>query len=257
MLLKSLTTVIANTKIGVFIRNNFGIKQVPIFLPKIKKNGYSVSDTFFWRTDNFYTIFKYTDILKLFYECSITKMEIFFYDDLGNLIKREKILTKGKNHEFIIDENYIGKKGFGTFCIFHDSSNLKSKIIIANRCYVGYSYKKNLPSFVHGNYFAKYKIFGKNKIRQSILQHSILNINSYCIQNNFSKFDKTELFFSNPNLNILKFSIGSKDYVIPKGNCLKVLINNEDFVKISKSNSLFIRPIVFNYIDDYIDVYHS
>ena len=74
--------------------------------------------------------------------------------------------------------------------------NLIDKLIqlISNRCYVGYSFKNNLPSFAHGNYLSKYKSIGKNSISNGIIQFTLFRKNSYLIQNNFSKFDKTELF---------------------------------------------------------------
>ena len=86
---------------------------------------------------------------------------------------------------------------------------------------------------------------------------SLFRNNSYMIQNNFSKFDKTELFFTNPNDIILKFIINEKQFKVKKGGLLKVTLLKKDLIKIAKSNSLFIRPTVFNYRNDFIDVYHS
>ena len=88
-------------------------------------------------------------------------------------------------------------------------------------------------------------------------EFTLFRKNSYMIQNNFSKFDKTELFFTNPNDTILKFTIDEKQFQVKKGGILKVTLLKKDLIKITKSNSLFIRPIVFNYINDFIDVYHS
>lgn len=249
---------IFKSKLGIFLRNNIGFKKVPMLLPSSKENSISVSDTFIWRTDNyFYTVFKFTDILKLFYDCEETKIELVFYDDCNNVIKRLDMLTDTKNHELIIDQKFIGYKGLGTFCIFHDTSKFNPNIIISNRCYVGYSFKNNLPSFAHGNYLSKHKSIGKNSINNGIIQFTLFRKNSYLIQNNFSKFDKTELFFTNPNDTILKFAIDEKQFQVKKGGILKVTLLKKDLIKITKSNSLFIRPIVFNYINDFIDVYHS
>ena len=257
MHLKSFIKKIFKSRLNIFLRNNIGFRKAPMLLPQSKGKSYSVSDTFIWRTDDdYFTIFKFTDILKIFYSYTETKTEIF-YDDLNNLIKRERIISNNTNNELIINEKFIGYKGIGTFCIFHDSLNFDSDIIISNRCYVGYSYKSNLPSFVHGNYLSKHKSFGEDSIKQGIIQFTLLKKNSYYIQNNFSKFDKTELIFTNPNNQILSFSIGDKSFKINKGGCLKVKLDKIALVKISKSNSLFIRPIVFNYNNGYIDVYHS
>ena len=254
----SLLKKIFKSKPGIFLRNNIGFKKVPMLLPLSRENSISISDTFIWRTDNdFYTIFKFTDILKLFYHCPETKIELIFYNNLNKIIKREQILTNGKNHELIINEKFIGFKGSGTFCIFHDTSNFDPNIIISNRCYVGYSYKNNLPSFVHGNYLSKHKPLGKSSIYNGIIQFTLFKKNSYLIQNNFSKFEKTELFFTNPNNIVLKFAIDEKQFKVTKNGLLKVTLFKKDLIKISKSNSLFIRPTIFNYNNGFIDVYHS
>ena len=101
----SLVKKIFKSKPGIFLRNNIGFKKVPMLLPSSKENSISVSDTFIWRTDNyFYTVFKFTDILKLFYDCQETKIELVFYDDCNNIIKRLDILAETKNHELIIDQ---------------------------------------------------------------------------------------------------------------------------------------------------------
>ena len=45
---------------------------------------------FFWRTDNqFKTIFKYTDIFKLFFNDPTSKAEIIFYDKSNKFLKKK------------------------------------------------------------------------------------------------------------------------------------------------------------------------
>ena len=65
--MKSFYNKLANTNLGISLRNSFNIR--PIYYKYHKKNyAGSVSDAFLWRTDNGYkTKFKYSDILKLFY----------------------------------------------------------------------------------------------------------------------------------------------------------------------------------------------
>ena len=74
----------------------------------------SVSDGFFWRTDNgFKTIFRFMDIMYLFYEIH-SSIEIVFFDKNNNLIKN---LTKkiDLNNELKIDAKFLGTEDYGTF----------------------------------------------------------------------------------------------------------------------------------------------
>ena len=60
---------------------------------KLREN-FSVSDGFPWRTDNnFKTNFKYTDLLKVFYDEINSNVEIHFYDKNNNLIKTSSDLS--------------------------------------------------------------------------------------------------------------------------------------------------------------------
>ena len=70
--MKSLVKKLSNTNIGILLRNSLKLK--PVYLKNFEKNyPISVSDSFLWRTDNGYkTKFKYSDILRLFYNKEIS-----------------------------------------------------------------------------------------------------------------------------------------------------------------------------------------
>ena len=64
----SLIKKIAYTKLGVWFRNITGLRPVGINTYNLSEN-YSISDAFFWRTnDGFKTIFKFSDLLKIFFK---------------------------------------------------------------------------------------------------------------------------------------------------------------------------------------------
>ena len=78
----------------------------------------------------------------------------------------------------------------------------------------------------------------------------------YKIQNFFRNLDKSELFFVNPTSKKIRFSINGKNYFLSSG-CSTIINTTKDETIDIKSNCLFFRPLIFNYKDDYIDVYHG
>ena len=82
--MKSLVKKLANTNIGILLRNT--LKFRPVSLKPFEKDyPTSVSDAFLWRTDNGYkTIFKYSDILNLFYKIKNSWVEFHFIQKIMN-----------------------------------------------------------------------------------------------------------------------------------------------------------------------------
>ena len=240
------------------IRNKINFKPVKINLEKNKFNS-SVSDAFLWRCDkNFKTIFKYTDLLDLFYDDKNHKISIIFFDNKNTKIKEIEYLDILNKKEFLIDENLLnGQEGYGTFYIFHNSKNLKN-ISIRNSCYTGYSYKKNLYSFVHGNLPAKYSNlqFPSELKNNIIFTNSIFKNQKYFVQNDFSSYDRVEVFFVNSSRDKLKFTVNNKRYVLNYNHCKIVELYDLSKIIIS-SNSYLLRPIIFSYKDNFIDVQHG
>ena len=152
--MKSLIKKIFNTNISKKIRNNFNYKPIQIDFSKVNNNT-SVSDGFIWRTDNkFVTIFKFTDLLKLFYKINESYLDLYFYDNKYRLIKKLNIKKINLSNEIIIDKNFLnGYEGFGILFLFHKYKEFKTinKSILSNRCYLGFSHNNSLPSFVYGN----------------------------------------------------------------------------------------------------------
>ena len=256
--MKSLIKKLSNTELGVYLRNLVNIKPVHMSLKGI--DCVSISDAFAWRTDNkLVTKFKYSDILNIFYKIKNSWVEIHFYNKKGELIKKEKYDNLKISNEIIITKEFLeGVEDYGTFYIYHfTNENIEENNIISNRCYLGYSQNNKLTSFVHGNTLAKFKkISGKNVINADIVKNTLFKNHTYKIQKYFKGFDKNELFFSNPTSEVVKFSVNNQNYKL-NDNCSKLIdVSNQNIISI-KSNCLFLRPTVFSYKNEYLDVHHA
>lgn len=258
--MKLLIKKIANSEIGILLRNSINFKPVYIKHSELD-SPVSISDAFLWRTDNGYkTKFKYSDILALFYKVKNSRIEIQFYTKNNELIKIEKISSVSLSNELEITSSFLNNiEDYGVFYIYHytDKNNLlKSTDIISNRCYVGYSKNDQMYSFIHGNTLARYKtITSKKEIFTDLVKTSLFKNYIYTIQKFFNGFDKNEFFFINPTSKTVKFIIENKRYILKPG-CATLLKININIISI-RSNCLFLRPTIFSYKGGYLDVHHS
>ena len=258
--MKSLVKKLANTNIGILLRNSLNFK--PVSLKHFEKEyPISVSNAFLWRTDNGYkTKFKYSDILNLFYKIKNSWVEFYFYSKNNELIKIEKINDLNLSNEIEISSKYLNNlEDYGTFYVYHfidNEKNLNNNDVISNRCYLGYSQNNNLYSFVHGNTHGKFtNIFPNKTFLTDIVKTSLFQNYTYTIQKYFDGFDKNELFFTNPTSKNIKFTIDDKKFELKPNFSLLVEFKNS-IISI-KSNCLFFRPTIFSYKDKYLDVHHS
>ena len=255
--MKSLIKKIARSDVGINVRNFIGFR--PIWIRRNREyRVVSVSDAFLWRTDNgFKTTFKYSDILGLFYKIKDSYVELVFYSKDNNLIKRIIINRLDYSNELLIDRDFLnGIEGYGVFYIFHRSdSDCGDDLVISNRCYVGFSMEGSLSSFVHGNLYVRYQSLDGKYGGSGMIQSSFFK-NLYRIQNSFVEFKKSELFFVNPTSKKINFSIGGNTYSLENYCSILIDISDEEDISII-SRCMFLRPIIFNYIDDFYDVYHA
>jgi hypothetical protein len=89
-----------------------------------------------------------------------------------------------------------------------------------------------------------------------IVKTSFFKNHSYKIQKFFDGFDKNELFFSNPTSKSVRFSIDNQNYKLNPGCSQLINVSNKKVINI-KSNCLFLRPTVFSYKNEYLDVHHA
>ena len=255
--MKSLIRKIANSGVGVYLRNSIGFRPVKIMIDKSIRFQ-SISDAFLWRTDNgFKTTFNYADILGLFYKIEDAYVELNFYSKNNDFIKKIIINQLNYSNKLLIDKDFLdGIEDYGVFYIFHRYDNYSGDdLIISNRCYVGFSIEDSLSSFVHGNSHVRYQsLDGKYDGSGMVLSSFLKNL--YRIQNSFLEFTKSELFFVNPTSKKINFSIGSSRYSLEKGCSILIDVSGKEDISIL-SRCLFLRPIIFNYKDDFFDVYHA
>ena len=257
--MKSLIKKIVRSDFGINLRNTIGFRSLSLSVVINKKIRFaSISDAFPWRTDNGYkTTFKYADILGLFYKIEDSYVELVFYSKDNNFIKKIIINQLNYSNELLIDKDFLnGIEGYGVFYIFHRSDNYcGDDLVISNRCYVGFSIEDSLSSFVHGNLYVRYQSLDGKYSGSDMVKSSFFN-NLYRIQNSFVDFTKSELFFVNPTSKKINFSIGRNRYSLENNCSILIDISGEEDISII-SRCMFLRPIVFNYKDDFYDVYHA
>jgi hypothetical protein len=244
---------------GIWLRNNLGIRPVPYWVPTNVAR-MTCSDLFFWRSDDeFQTTFRFTDLPSVYYGLKESKVLLTFYDDRGNEIRRINTVVGSTTTEFKVDQSVVGPdRAFGTFSIFHLSDDGNAKDLkVNNRCYVGYSYKNSLPSFVHGNLLAQFIDLDDDNltVRHNIAK-TALRTSRYFIQKSFTLPDRSELLFSNPSVRPIWIQVGNeKKHVEPRG-CVVFPLKEKGRIGVF-SNLCFPRPVVFSYKNDFIDCHHG
>lgn len=257
--MKKLIRSVWNSKFGIYLRNASGIRtQYRKWW--VKKEAFSASDNFLWRTDNgFSTEFRLTDIVGKFYdETSYIDMHIF--DKMGRLINRLSFDISSGVKTITINANNALKNDYGTFAVFNrPNSNRDYKYAITNRCYTGYVKANTHPSFVHGNLISKLMTLSgsnKGKIESAFFNHRTRT--DFFIQKNFSKFELNELVFANPMAYPITLNLLGDALVLKPGESKIYSFSGKDhaFVKIS-SDFYFPRPIIFSYKKNFFDVHHG
>jgi len=253
--MKKLKKFIKRNFFSMFLRNKFNIRPSSNW-EILKKFSYSsVSDSFLWRTDNgFSTKFKFTDILKLFYKHTNTKVELIFFNKKGERIKNVELDNLNISNELIINSEFLnGINDYGSFNIFHNLYEYSINTVILNRCYLGYSTNKKFYSFVHGNALTSSKT-EKKIIREFYPTSFFSNIN-YNVQNIMNDFSKTEVVVNNPTNEDIRVTLEDNTMtLIP--NETKIINLKKKKIKL-KSNCHSLRPIIFNYSSNFFDVYHG
>ena len=250
---------IANNNIVIKFRNFCGIRPVPLNSAYLGEN-FSISDGFFWRTDNdFSTNFRFSDLLKIFYKKKESNVEIFFYNRNHVFLKRVNLLNIEYSNNIIIDPNFLGGiRDYGIFYIYHKMDG-KLKSSIRNSCYTGFSYKNQLESYVHGNCPTTYRALSNNEnthIIKDIVGVSMFQNQKYKLQKFFNNFTKVEIFIHNPASKKIKFKANNLAFVL-NSKC-SIIVDVSHFKEIELiSNCYFLRPLVFNYKNSFIDVHHG
>jgi len=257
--MKSFIRKIATSNFSIKFRNMVGLRPVALSSYMLKQN-FTISDGFPWRTDNnFKTNFKYSDLLKFFFNKNDTGIEIHFCDKNNNLLKKINEININLSNNFLINKEFLnGLEDYGIFYIYHKSHE-QINSSIRNSCYTGFSYKNQLESYVHGNCPTSYKPLNPNinkNIKCDIVGRSLFLNQNYKIQRYFENLSKSEIFIQNPTSKKIKFLINKTSYEL-NGKCC-VIIDTSEFKEIEIiSNCYFLRPLIFCYQNNYIDVHHG
>lgn len=236
------------------LRNFFSINPTFFNINYLEKN-ISISDGFFWRVDdNFSTIFKFTNLIK-FYFSKDSNVEIFFFDNNHNFINQIVLNTQGYSEEYIITKKTVKNFKHGVFYIFHRSKN-EIDSILRNSCYVGYSYKNSLYSYVHGNTPSAKKNISDNfsKLNYDLLGSSFFK-KKYVVQKKFNK-NKSEAMILNSTPIDQRISINEEKIFLKKGHSYIHQIKDKELLEIN-SKCYLLRPIIFEYDKDFLNVYHG
>jgi hypothetical protein len=255
--MKLLLSKIYKNKFVILLRNTLNFFPVRINKYYLNKN-ISVSDAFLFRTDNgFKTIFRFSDLPKFLYGYKNTSIDLSFYDHKGNLLKEINVKKINIHNEIIIDKFFFsGLETFGHFYLFHNISDFDDKkIILSNRCYLGYSKNDNSYSYVHGNSYVKSKDFNSGDVNTDFSNTSLLMNSRYIPQENFIDHDKVELFFANPTSKTIKLKVNNEEKKLSKNCDIKFELTKTEKIEIL-SNCKNIRPIVFTHKDGFYDVHH-
>jgi hypothetical protein len=241
------------------LRNLFGIKPSYFNINNLDENK-SISDAFFWRVDhNFSTIFRYTDLTKYFLNEN-SELTLVFFDNKNNFINKVNI----SNESMISGELNIGsyllnnESSYGTFYVFH-KINKKIDISIRQSCYTGYSFKKNLSSFVHGNtpvaYNNLHKPNAKNKY--GLAGYNLFINKTYRVQNYLGDYHNVEIMLMNPCNKKISIETNSSKFNLNIGESKILEMNNLKKSIVLKSRCYLLRPIIFAYKNDFLDVFHG
>lgn len=243
------------------LRNKFNFFPKKINFNNLSKNN-SISDAFPWRVDNnFVTKINFTNLPNFFLNSKSFKSEIHIYSNKNKFLKKIEFNNK-TFQSFIISKTDIEKIekniNFGSFYIFHKSQEtFETNVSFRNSCYVGFSKNNSFFSYVHGNTPVKYSMYNSNKIQSGLVERSFSIFSSrYSLQENYDDYDFTELFIINPTNKKIFFKINKKRYELEEG--YSTIINSKKESKITlNSNCLFLRPVIFNYRQEFFDVHHG
>ena len=259
MLLKKFLRPLANSKIGLFLREKSGFRP-PVFLFG-NETSFISSDLFFWRTDNGYsTIFKASDILSKYYDVE-SSLTLIFYDSDGSFLLQKTVEFHYNFATLTITSTLLAKEGMGTFIALNiPREPLRSAVQVTNRCYVGYG-KDGSHSMVHGNFTAiKAKPNAENFNPFRDIKPAISSQKGdflYYLQKPNYSFLKISLVFANPLDRKIVININKKRYELNRRSCILVLVPKSDESILIESDFIWPRPLVFCEKGTFIDVHHG
>jgi hypothetical protein len=260
--MKKLLKLIFHSRLARQLRITFGFHPPTFILPY--GGQFLASDLFIWRTDDsFETIFKASDILKKFYEIK-SNLHVLFFDHTGEFLCSKDISFHDNIAQFVIVADYVGRVGYGTFCVFNIPLEIsQSSISVTNRCYVGFG-KNGAFSMIHGNLNA-FMITDPYISLESLIEHIRPAVSShkssfkYYVQKKPSSAGTTEYWFANPLSRDIAVEVEGQVINIKPYGCGFVTFFNDsaEEPRCINSDFCFARPILINETNGFIDCHHG
>ena len=274
--LKRFIKYLANLPPSIKFRNLFGI------LPKYYNEpplDYSVSDLFFWRSDEIWrTRFDLLNLPSILYPNKniSDRVTLVFYDQQGHEFLRKQITIPPFQTKAIRIEDILeGNSGFGSMACFHEPSkssmSAPSQTCIVERGFTAYRRVTDeipLWSYVHGAAYVLAKPPDHEEVQTTRrnLDRNIL----YQPQLSFSDCDGFDLIYINPNncdlaVKVRLFDntlqvIREESEVLPPRGVKYFSLDNKDrtiYRVENESCAYMLRPFLLKYYETHFDIFHS
>jgi hypothetical protein len=274
--IKNFIQALANLPISISLRNALGVR------PKYYKEppmDYSVSDLFFWRSDEIWrTRFDLLNLPSVLYpENNISdNATLIFYDKRGKEFCRKQITIPSFQTRAIEIENIVGNNaGYGSMACFHevldDSQPASPQTCIVERGFVAYRRITDVSplwSYIHGSALVLAKPPGRDQVQttRSSLGKNIL----YQPQLSLSDCDRFDLIYINPNDDDLVINIRALDRtsqvireeleVLPPRGVKCFSLDNKDrtIYRVENESCAYMwRPFILKYYETHFDIFHS
>jgi hypothetical protein len=274
--IKNFIQALTNSPASIYLRNTLGIR------PKYYKEpplDYSVSDLFFWRSDDVWrTRFDLLNLPSVLYpKYNISdKTTLIFYDEQGLEVCRKQVNIPPFQTRAIQIEDIVGDNaGFGSMACFHETSegleSFSPQTCIVERGFVAYRrVADNSPlwRYVHGAAYVLAKPPYQDKVQTTrrTLRKNLL----YQPQLSFSDCDQFDLIYINPNDTDLAIKIRAFDQTAkvvreksevlsPRGVKIFSFDNKDRIIcrVVNESRAYMWRPFILKYYETHFDIFHS
>lgn len=239
----------------------------------------SISDAFVWRSGrNICTRFDIMNLPTLIHPedpCEDHVTVVVFSGDGSEIGRHSYVLEPFENRSIFLDDLLYGRKGIGTFAVFHSRCGGEAwpyEACLSERSYVGYRNPEEteLWSYVHGCCNSYVLAWDSSRDTYRMLCRKAFRKQTFSSQMRFDECDRFEVIYTNPlsvEANILLVTEdpeGREGQPIarrlrPMETTVFAFDNSERFHCIARHQADVYawRPLIFRYHGGYFDVLHS
>ncbi len=274
--IKKFIRTLANLPVSISFRNALGVYPKYYREPDLN---YSVSDLFFWRSDEVWrTRFDLLNLPSVLYpENNISdKVTLIFYDRQGQEFFREQAIIPPLQTKTILVEDILGDNvGFGSMAFFHNALE-KTKPNQPQTCTVerGFAAYQRITddsplwSYIHGAAYVLAKPPDHDEVQTT--RRTLVKKILYRPQLTLSDCDRFDLIYINPSDSNLEIKVRAYDQsaqlileksgVLPPRGVKCFSIDNKDrktYRVENESRAYMWRPFILKYYDTHFDIFHS